>query len=298
MAKPDLNLLETLKVVLATGSVTRAAQRLHLSPSAMSRALARLRTVTGDPLLVRAGRSLVLTPHALALRERIGQVVEDAEAILRPAERLDLSRLVRTFTLRVREGFVENFAPVLIARVGLVAPGVRLCFVQKNDRESTALRDGTIDLETGVVGRSTGPEVRARPLFCDRFIGVAPARHELRKGALTPERYARARHICVVRHGSEEGRIDAALGRVGLDRQIIATVDGFAAALALARTCDAIVAVPERHTGTLRAGMYSFNLPFPVPEVTISLLWHPRQDADPAHCWLRTEVLESVGASG
>src|SRR5688572_30686610 len=126
MAKPDLNLLVTLDVLLAEGSVARAARRLQLSPSAMSRALARLRATTGDPLLVRAGRGLVPTPRALDLRGRVGPLVQDAEAILRPAEMLDLKQLVRTFTLRTRDGFVETFGPDLIARLGREAPGVRL----------------------------------------------------------------------------------------------------------------------------------------------------------------------------
>src|SRR5215216_639858 len=164
MSIPDFNLLITLDALLAEGSVARAAQRLHLSPSAMSRALARLRETTGDPLLVRAGRGLVPTPRALELRERVGQLVADAEAVLRPAEKLNLKHLVRTFTLRTSEGFVENFGPDLIARVGEEAPGVRLRFVQKLNKDSTPLRDGTVDLEAGIVGKSTGPEVRAQAL--------------------------------------------------------------------------------------------------------------------------------------
>src|SRR5690349_15556914 len=129
MSIPDLNLLITLEAVLSEGSVARAAQRLHLSPSAMSRALARLRAATGDPLLVRAGRGLVPTPRALELRAQVSQLVQDATMLLRPAEKLDLTQLVRTFTIRAREGFVENFGADLIARVGEEAPGVRLCFV-------------------------------------------------------------------------------------------------------------------------------------------------------------------------
>src|SRR5947208_12448786 len=109
MSTPDFNLLVTLDAVLAEGSVASAAQRLRLSPSAMSRALARLRATTGDPLLVKAGRGLVPTPRALELRERVARLVQEAEAVLRPAEQLDLAGLVRTFTIRTREGFVENF---------------------------------------------------------------------------------------------------------------------------------------------------------------------------------------------
>ena len=118
MSKPDLNLLLTLDVLLAEGNVARAAERLHLSPSAMSRSLARLRDTTGDPLLVRAGRGLVPTPRALKLREQVGQLVENAQAVLRPAEKLDLGQLARTFTLRVSDGFTENFVPTLWLKLG------------------------------------------------------------------------------------------------------------------------------------------------------------------------------------
>jgi DNA-binding transcriptional LysR family regulator len=293
MSAPDLNLLVTLDVLLAEGSVARAAQRLRLSPSAMSRALARLRETTGDPLLVRAGRGLVPTPRALELRKRVGQLVEDASAVLRPAEKLDLKRLVRTFTLRTRDGFVENFGPEIIARVGEQAPGVRLRFVPKPDKDSTPLRDGSVDLETGVVGKSTGPEVRAQVLFRDRFIGVVRIGHPLSRGEITPARYAAGRHILVSRRGLDAGPIDEALHPFGLQRDIVTIVGGFSEALALARASDLIASVPERHTGNLRAGMDSFPLPVAMPEITVSLLWHPRLDADPAHRWLRGRVREA-----
>src|SRR5512144_1467586 len=197
MSRPDLNLLVTLDMLLTEGSVARAARRLRLSPSAMSRALARLREATGDPLLGRAGRGLVPTPRALELRERVSQLVQDGEAVLRPVETLDLKRLVRTFTLRNRDGFVENFGPHLIARVSAEAPGVRLRFVQKSNKDSAALRDGTVDLETGVVGKATSPEVRAQALFRDCFIGVVRMGHPLSRGKITPARYAAGRHILI-----------------------------------------------------------------------------------------------------
>jgi DNA-binding transcriptional LysR family regulator len=292
MPGPDLNLLVTLDVLLAEGSVARAAQRLHLSPSAMSRALARLRETTGDPLLVRAGRSLVPTPRALELRERVAGLVQDAEAVLRPTEVLDFKRLARTFTLRTSEGFVESFGPDLIARVGQDAPGVRLRFVHKPNKDSAPLRQGVVDLETGIVGTSTGPELRAQALFRDRFIGVVRLGHPLSEDEITPSRYAAGRHIFVSRRGLERGPIDEALKLLGLERDMATIVGGFATALALARATDLIASVPERHTARLRAGMHSFPLPVSLPEFTISLLWHPRLDADPAHRWLRGCVRE------
>ncbi len=294
MSTPDLNLLIALDVLLSEGNVARAAQRLRLSPSAMSRALARLRETTGDPLLVRAGRGLVPTPRALELRERVGQLVQDTEAVLRPAETPNLSLLVRTFTLRTSDGFVENFGPGLIARVSQEAPGVQLRFLQKLDnKDSTMLRDGTVDLETGVVGSTLGPEVRSQALFRDRFIGVVRIGHPLCQGKITPARYATGRHIYVSRRGHDKGPMDEALSALGLEREIVTIVGGFSTALALARASDLIASVPELHTGNLRTGMHSFPLPVPTPEITVSLLWHPRSHADPVHRWLRRLVMET-----
>ena len=290
MATPDLNLLVTLNVLLAEGSVARAARRLRLSPSAMSRALARLRETTGDPLLVRAGRALVPTPRALELREQVSQLVQGGAAVLRPAGKLALQQLVRTFILRTSDGFVENFGADLIARVSAEAPGVRLRFVPKPDKDSTPLRDGSVDLETGVVGKTTSPEVRVQALFRDRFIGVVRMGHPLSQGKITPTRYATGRHIGISRRGLDHGPIDEALKPFGLKREIVVIVGGYSTALALARASDLIASVPERHTGNLRTGLHSFPLPVPLPEITVSLLWHPRLDADPAHRWLRGHV--------
>ncbi|MGE8153185.1 LysR family transcriptional regulator [Pseudomonas vancouverensis] len=284
---PDLNLLITLNVLLEEGSVARAAQRLRLSPSAMSRALARLRETTGDPLLVRAGRGLVPTPRALELRERVGALVQEAEAMLRPNEQLDLRQLQRTFTLRTSDGFVENFAPQLIALINQQAPKVRLNFVQKLNRDSSLLRDGRVDLETGVVDESTSPEVRVRMLFRDRLIGVVHKGHALAKGKITTQRYAAARHVLVSRRGRAKGVMDEALEALGLERDIVTTVAGFSTALALARVSDLVATVPERHTGNLSEGLQVFALPFPTAAITVSMMWHPRMEADPAHRWLR-----------
>jgi DNA-binding transcriptional LysR family regulator len=296
MSRPDLNLLVTLDVLLAEGSVARAARRLRLSPSAMSRSLARLRETTGDPLLVRAGRGLVPTPRALELRERVGRIVEDGVAVLRPAERLDLTRLARTFALRTSEGFVENFGAGLVSRAAAEAPGVRLRFVQKPDKDSAPLREGAVDLETGVVEPTTGPELRARALFVDRLVGVVRAGHPLIAGEITAARYAAGRHVNVSRHGAERGEVDEALDALGLARGVATIVDGFASALALARGSDLIASVPERHTGVLRAGMQTFALPVATSGFTVSLLWHPRLHADPAHRWLRALVVEACTA--
>ena len=292
MSSPDLNLLITLDVLLAEGSVAGAAKRLRLSPSAMSRALSRLRETTGDPLLVRAGRGLVPTPRALALRERVHQLVQDVQAVLRPDETLDLTGLVRTFTLRTSDGFVESFGPGLVARIAAEAPGVRLNFLQKPDKDSTPLRDGRVDLETGVVEETLGPEVRSQALFRDRLVGVVRDGHPLSDGKLTATRYAEAQHVVVSRSGLESGAVDLPFLPSGLERKVGSIVSGFSAALSLARGSDLVATVPDRHTANLRREMFSFPLPVPALKFTVSMLWHPRMDADPAHRWLRACVRE------
>ena len=292
---PDLNLLITLDVLLAEGSVARAAQRLRLSPSAMSRALARLRAATGDPLLVRAGRGLVPTPRALQLREQVSQLVQDAHAVLRPAHTLDLGEVVRTFTLRTSEEFVERFGPALLARIAQDAPGVRLRFVHKSDKHSALLRDGGVDLETGVVDVGASPEVLTQALFRDRLVGVVREGHPLSRGPLSAARFAQGQHVYVSRRGQDRGQIDEALEAQGLVRQVSIVVAGFNTAIALARDTDLIASVPERYISVPPRGLHCFELPVTLPPFTVAMLWHPRQDADLAHRWLRTCLREVCG---
>jgi DNA-binding transcriptional LysR family regulator len=292
---PDLNLLITLDVLLTEGSVAGAARRLNLSPSAMSRALARLREVTGDPLLVRAGRGLVSTPRAIELRNLVGPLVDSAKAVLRPAETLDLAKLVRRFTLRTSEGFVETFGPQLLSLVEAQAPGVTLQFLTKPDKESAPLRDGEVDLETGVIDADTAPELRALPLFDDHWVGVVRQGHPLTDGPMTATRFAASGHILVLRRGLHNREIDEAVQVAGLERRIATVVNGFATAVALARNTDFVATVPERHTEGLRKGLHSFALPIEVVGFTVSMLWHPRMDGDQAHRWLRGCVRSVCG---
>lgn len=292
---PDLNLLITLDVLLAEGSVAAAAKRLRLSPSAMSRALARLRETTGDPLLVRAGRGLVATPRALELRDQVSRLVQEANAVLRPVQSLNMNQVTRTFTLRTSEEFVENFGPALLARAARDAPGVRLRFIHKADKDSTLLREGSVDLETGVVDPTAGPEVLTQALFRDRLVGVVRSGHPLSRGDVSVERYAAGQHVYVSRRGQDRGQIDDLLEAQGLTRQITTIVAGFATAIALARDTDLIVSVPERYTAHQPEGLHRFALPLTLPTFTVAMLWHPRLDADLAHRWLRGCLREVCG---
>ncbi|KVP65676.1 LysR family transcriptional regulator [Burkholderia ubonensis] len=291
----DLNLLVVLDALLSESSVVGAANALGLSPSALSRSLARLRVMTGDPLLVRAGRDLVPTPRALELRGKVHALVEDARAVMCPCQELDLRTLKRTFSIRAGEGFVETFAAELLAHASRSAPGIRLRFAPKPNKNVDALRNGDIDLEVGVIGQS-GPELRVQALFRDRFIGVVRANHPLATGEITPQRFASFPQIGVSRRGQFDGPIDAMLASLGIKRCVTTVVSSFPTALALARDSDLVASVPERQTEQSRAGMFSFALPMPTEELTVSQIWHPRFDRDPAHRWLRDSLRQVCAA--
>jgi DNA-binding transcriptional LysR family regulator len=297
MDSMDMNLLGALDALLAEGSVTGAARRLGLSPSAMSRTLARLRSATGDPLLVRAGRGLVPTPRAAELRDRVHLLTRDVRTVLSPhVSQLDVASLERTFTLRAGEGFVERFCAPLVAAVIEAAPKVRLRFAPKPDKDALPLRDGQIDLEIGVLGASA-PEVRTRFIWRDDFIGAVRIGHPLLEGPMTPERYAAARHVVASRRGKFTGPVDDALEALGLRRDIVAVAPGFPDALRIARDTDLVALTPRSSlagpTGSdpTGSGLVGFELPVRTPSISISAMWHPRMDADPAHRWLRDTVV-------
>lgn len=300
MTEPNLNLLIALDALLAEVSVAGAARRLGLSASAMSRTLTRLRTVTEDPLLVRAGRHMVLTPYAEELRERTQNAVFAARSVLRPsATELNLATLERTFIIRANEGFVEAFGASLIAAAAKAAPLVRLRFSPKPEKTSKPLREGLVDLEIGVLG-TMGPEIRLQALFRDRFVGVIRAGHPLtREPEVTASQYAALGHVVASRRERTYGPVDEALAELGLRRNIAAVVPSFPAALAVAQESDLVALVPasflinqpvtniDGSVGTL----WVFELPVTIRTMTISQLWHPRAEADPAHRWLRQLVL-------
>ena len=300
MPEADLNLLIALDALLADGSVAGAARRLGLSASAMSRTLTRLREATGDPLLVRAGRQMVLTPHAEALRQRTQNAVHEARAVLGPATtELDFSTLQRIFTIRSNDGFVEAFGASLIAAATAVAPRVCLRFAPKLEKTAAYLRDGSADLEIGVLSEM-GPEVRVQALFRDRFIGVVRQGHPLAmEPEVTAQRYAAFGHVVASRHGRTSGPVDEALAALGLVRTIVAVVPSFPAALAVARASDLIALVPASvlHNQSAQqelpasTGTHAFELPVTTGEITVSQMWHPRLEVDPVHRWLRQLTL-------
>lgn len=294
MTDPDFNLLIALDALLTEASVAGAAQRLNLSTSAMSRTLSRLRDVTGDPLLVRAGRNMVLTPYAEASRDRARNAVLEARAVLQPsASELNIAQLERVFTLRVNDGFIEAFGPPLIAAVAAMAPGVCLRFSPKPEKSSRFLREGLVDLEIGVLS-NMGPEIRVQALYRDRFVGVVRHGHPLAgKAQVSVEEYIAWGHVIASRRGQPSGPVDEALAELGLARKVVSVVPGFPSALAVAKASDLIALVPASFLFQTdnQSRLKAFELPFKTRTITISQLWHPRMEADPAHRWLRHTVL-------
>jgi DNA-binding transcriptional LysR family regulator len=297
MPRPDLNLLTALDALLGEASVAAAARRLGLSASAMSRTLARLRAATGDPLLARAGRGMALTPHAEALRENVRAAAEAAEAALRPAPSLDAADIDRLFAIRANEGFVEIFAAALVAAAGRQAPRARLRFAPKPDKDARALRERFVDLDIGVLGEQ-GPELRTQALFRDTFVGVARAGHPLlAKAKIDARDFAAARHVVATRRGRLTGPVDEALAALGLTRDIAVYVSNFPAVLAVVAGSDLIGLATRSYVESRRSeSLASFPLPAPTREITVSQIWHPRFDADPAHRWLRGLVFATCRA--
>ncbi|MGK5637668.1 LysR family transcriptional regulator [Streptomyces sp. URMC 126] len=296
--KLDLNLLVALDALLEECSVTGAAARLAVSEPAMSRTLGRIRKVVGDPVLVRAGHTMQPTPRAVAMRTEVRALVRRAHAVLAPTGEIDLGSLTRTFTISANDAMVTSVGDHLLTRVEREAPGVTLCFLAEPPGDHTGLRDGSIDLQMGVLG-PLAPEVRSEPLIDDHTVMVMRPDHPLAEGELTAERVAGARHIVTSRRGRPSGPLDDALAALRLSRRAAVVAPTFAATLLmLANRHDVVGLFPWRQyrVNVRTLGLITRELPVPLPPLPLSLAWHPRDDSDPAHRWLRSRIRSSVAA--
>lgn len=296
MHSADLNLLAALDAILQEGSVARAAQRLQLTPPAMSRALGRLRDALGDPLFVRAGRSLVPTPRAVALRERVHAAFGEAMVLLSPEAPTRPEALQRRFTLRADDAVVAALGPELLARLAARAPGVTVVFTAEGDEDVAALRDGRVDLDIGVQGE-LAPEIRTRKLFEDQRVVLARGR---RRQPMTLQALARRPHIDVSRRGRTRAPIDEVMERHGLRRRVAAVVPTQLAAAALVAQSHAVSLVSSRFAASVSGylDVSGSACPATLASATVAMVWHPRFDADPGHTWLREEIFALVGSSG
>lgn len=297
MVHVDLNLLVALDALLEENSVAAAAERLHLSPPAMSRTLARIRKATGDDILVRTGRTMTPTPRALALREETRLLVMRATAVLTPVTELDLATLERDFTLRCHDALVSALAPLLTAAVAETAPNVSIRFLAEPSGDVADLARGQTDLEVGAAAPER-PEIAGSAVGTDRMVAVMRADHPLATGPLTPERFAEAEHVTVSRRGRLTGPVDDALAALGLRRRVRAALPTSGAALELAARSTLVTAVAEQvcRPAWSRLGLHARALPFDLPPVPVVVAWHHRYDTDPAHTWLRAELHTALRA--
>lgn len=295
-SRMDLNLLVALDVLLDEESVGGAAARLHLSEPAMSRTLGRIRKATGDPILVRAGRSMVPTPRALAMRAEVRALVEQAHVLLGPVERPDPATLRRTFSVVVNDGIITAIGAPLFARAQAEAPGVTLRFLPEQRTDTPVLREGVADLIVGSPW-DLEPEARSELLVRDRFVGVVRPGHPLTRGTVTARRFAEAEHLVASRRGRQAGPVDDALRELGLARRVVGTVPSYASSLYVLLETDAVgMAAKLMSTGVIRAlGLRTFPIPLDLPPLSLTQVWHPRHDADGAHAWLRALVRAAIG---
>ncbi|WP_267226244.1 LysR family transcriptional regulator [Dyella silvae] len=294
----DLNLLRTLDALLAAGSVTGAAERLHLSVPATSHALARLRELTGDALLVRAGRRLVPTPRALALREPVAQWIAQAASLIHTPPGDDLAATERTFVVRAPDGFAIAFGAALGTALAADMPRAQLRFVTETHDDPGALREGRVDLDIGTF-RPRDPEIEVVELFPQSMIAVVRAGHPFADRPATARRYVTQAHVDVQRRPGAPSLVDDALAALGLSRRVVVTVANASAAPVIASRSDFVATLSERLARAMAPGLGLVVVPLPfLPRgETVVMAWHPRHAADPAHAWLRRQVPAAIAGT-
>jgi len=294
----DLGHLEILEVLLEEESVSRAAARLHVSASALSRTLGKMRDALGDELLAADGRQLALTPRGLELREQVKRLVAHAREVLGARKPLVPAEITRVFRIRTNDYATVVVGEPLLRELRRLAPRATLSFVPQGDEDIAPLRRGDLDFDLGVVDEPHRELVRA-DLVRDHFV-CAYARRSRRRGKLTLAEFCARPHIIASRRAKTAVIIDELLERaVGRRRHVIATAGSFQEALMLAARTDALVAAPFRLVQILAGplGLGSAPLPVAAPAVMLKLTWHVRNHEDLEHRWLRERVLAWAAAA-
>jgi DNA-binding transcriptional LysR family regulator len=291
----DMNLLVALDALLEEGSVTGAAERLHLSGPAMSRTLGRIRKSLGDPVLVRSGRGMVPTPRALAIRSEVHELVQRAYTLFSEDDAFSPRTLEGTFAIQAEEGTIAALSGPLLERMAREAPGVTLRFLGEGPRDTHLLRRASVALEVGVV-TADAPDIRIEPAIEDRFSSVVRSGHPLAGREVTLDEWCAAPQLTNTRRGRIAGPIDELLTARGRARRVVGTVPTVAAALLVVQRTDLMgFAAQGLHRRLVeQLGLVWVPIPLPLPPLRLSLAWHARYDADPAHAWLRGCVRETV----
>ncbi|MFO0744100.1 MAG: LysR family transcriptional regulator [Myxococcota bacterium] len=305
LAALDMNLLVVLDALLRERHVTRAAAVLGVSQSACSHALARLRTLLGDPLLVRDRQALVLTPRADALAGPLAAALAALRGALAPPEAFAPRTAKKRFTIATADYGQLVVLPPLLARLGAEAPGIDLVvrdFGGKPVAESLA--SGECDLAMGPPDgvrtggkpppRPTAAGIRDRRIFRDRFVCVARRGHPRIGERLDLETYIALPHAFVAPRGTPGGAVDDALAERGMQRRVALMVQHFLVAPWAVASSDLIVTIAERLAKAFaeRLPLAIYEPPLALPRFAIHVMWHERTQRDPAHKWLRDLVVE------
>jgi DNA-binding transcriptional LysR family regulator len=296
----DLNLLLVLDTVLAERSVARAARRLHVTPSAVSNALARLRAALDDPLISRSGRGIVPTPRAAALAPGLARALRDLEQTVLGGD-FDPATAERELTLAVADAGQVVSLPPIVARLAVDMPRVRLRVVSIDTLFSLGgLASTEVDVAIGVGER--GPGIHIQPLYEERTVLVARAGHPgaRTRRKLTKAALAALRHVDIhVAPGRGSKALAAAYAALGVVRDVAIVVPTFAAAAAVVAATDHVAWLPATFVDLLgaRLGLRRIATPLPPVAVTINLLWHQRTHHDPAQRALRDVIVGVVAPS-
>jgi DNA-binding transcriptional LysR family regulator len=289
----DLNLLLVLHALFEAGSVEAAAARVHLSRSAFSHALARAREAVGDPIAVKVGRRLELTPRGRALRDPVRQAIDAVGRAFTPPQRFDPRGAERVFRLAATDYTLSLLLPRMFARKSRELPHIRLrtqALGLGGDVDQVV--SGDLDAAIGVF--PTLPSgIEQLVLFEDDFVCLLADAHPLaKKRRLTLAKYAGARHLLVAPRTAARSHIDTLLEELGHARKVALTIPSFLMVPRILGASDLIATVSVRLAAdfTARWPLCALPLPLPHSQFAITLVWHRRLSADPAHRWLRAWV--------
>jgi DNA-binding transcriptional LysR family regulator len=289
----DLNLLVALDALLKEASVTRAAMRLHLSQPATSHALQRLRDLVGDPLLVRNGARMELTPRALALRAPLAQALDQVRSLF-VSDEFDAARSERHFRLMMPDLAVELLMPPLMEKVTRAAPNVTIDVVPwRGPAIFTAEFARTIDLVISIGNAFKG--FHRQRLYTDSDALAVRRGHPVGARLKKREMFLAARHVAVVIRGQNEDLIDTWLRARGIERRIALVVPGYIEALHVAARTDLIAFVPRRLIAALakQLSLVTVTPPFD-PGIDEQHMFYPtRAQMDLGSIWLRKLMLET-----
>jgi DNA-binding transcriptional LysR family regulator len=289
----DLNLLVALDALLLETSVSRAARRIGLSQPAASHALQRLRDMLGDPLLVRVGARMELTPRAQALRGPLAQALDQVRGLFVP-DGFDALSSERSFRLMMPDLAVELLVPPLMEKVASIAPNVRLDVVPwRGPAIMTAEFARTIDLVISIGNAFKG--FHRQVLYTDRDALAVRHGHPVGSKLGRRDAFLNARHIAVVIRGRNVDLIDDWLRPKGIERRIALVVPGYIEALHIVARTDLVAFVPNRLIAALakRLSLKAVTPPLD-PGTDEQFMFYPtRAQFDPGSIWLRNLVLET-----